>query len=66
VIVLDHRIDQFDLWFGSAEKGVSGVLLLSPDHASEKWVSQFEQCQWVMKTEEGFQFYRCEKWQDEK
>jgi 4-amino-4-deoxy-L-arabinose transferase-like glycosyltransferase len=31
VVVLDARNDQFDLWFGSPQKGANGILVLWPD-----------------------------------
>lgn len=62
VIVLDQRYDQFDFWFGSARTGVSGLLLLSPEH-KERELTAFADCQLLQKTEEGFRLYRCRDWQ---
>jgi len=69
VKVLDTRFDQFDLWFGSAEAGDSGLVLL---HASrkgfkEKSLAKFEQCKFISELEikiessviNYFKVYRC-------
>ena len=46
VQVLDRRIDQFDIWFGSPQNGARGILVLWPDE--EKPVTggsgQFAEC----------------------
>lgn len=69
VKVLDLRFDQFDLWFGSAEVGDSGILLLHADRKGfkEKLLQQFKRC--VLKDElevkidssyvNYFKLYRC-------
>jgi 4-amino-4-deoxy-L-arabinose transferase-like glycosyltransferase len=69
VKVLDTRFDQFDLWFGPAEAGDSGLVLL---HASrkgfkEKTLEKFEQCEFSSELEikiessvvNYFKVYRC-------
>jgi hypothetical protein len=61
VLVLDNRIDQFDLWFGSPHKGVDGLLVLAPDN-NDTVLKQFNQCQYLDKTTENFRFYRCQGW----
>jgi len=46
VKVLDTRFDQFDLWFGSAEVGDSGLLLLHADRKGFKkeLLNRFKSC----------------------
>jgi len=70
VKVLDSRFDQFDLWFGSAEVGDSGILLLHADHKGfkEKLLKQFSHCEFKdeleIKIESSyvnyFKLYRCD------
>ena len=70
VKVLDSRFDQFDLWFGSAEVGDSGILLLHADRKGfkEKLLQQFKSCEFedelVVKIEDSyvnyFKLYRCD------
>jgi len=47
VIVLDSRINQFDIWFGSPQSGASGILVLWP-HENAKPVTggkgRFAEC----------------------
>lgn len=69
VKVLDSRFDQFDLWFGSAEVGDSGVLLLNADHKGFKYelLNDFKSCsledELEVKIESSyvnyFKLYRC-------
>ncbi len=59
VIVLDDRIDQFDLWFGSPTNQTSGLLILPPHTNSTAWLARFESCQYLTATHEDFRFYRC-------
>jgi hypothetical protein len=61
VLVLDNRIDQFDLWFGSPHKGADELLVLAPDN-NDTVLKQFNQCQYLDKTTENFRFYRCQGW----
>jgi len=74
VKVLDTRFDQFDLWFGSAEAGDSGLVLL---HASrkgfkEKTLEKFESCEFSSELEikiessivNYFKVYRCSNYLD--
>jgi len=61
VLVLDDRLDQFDLWFGSPSKGSDGLLVLTPDN-NDTMLEQFNQCQYLDKTSENFRFYRCQGW----
>jgi 4-amino-4-deoxy-L-arabinose transferase-like glycosyltransferase len=70
VKVLDSRFDQFDLWFGSAALGDSGILLLHADRKGfkEKLLKQFLRCE--LKDElkvkidssyvNYFKLYRCD------
>jgi 4-amino-4-deoxy-L-arabinose transferase-like glycosyltransferase len=70
VKVLDSRFDQFDLWFGSAAVGDSGILLLHADRKGfkEKLFKQFLRCE--LKDElkvkidssyvNYFKLYRCD------
>jgi 4-amino-4-deoxy-L-arabinose transferase-like glycosyltransferase len=70
VKVLDSRFDQFDLWFGSAALGDSGILLLHADRKGfkEKLLNQFLRCE--LKDElkvkidssyvNYFKLYRCD------
>ncbi|MFT4776378.1 MAG: 4-amino-4-deoxy-L-arabinose transferase-like glycosyltransferase [Oleispira sp.] len=70
VKVLDSRFDQFDLWFGSAAVGDSGILLLHADRKGfkEKLLKQFLRCE--LKDElkvkidssyvNYFKLYRCD------
>ena len=70
VKVLDSRFDQFDLWFGSAEVGDSGILLLHADRKGfkEKLLEQFSRCEFKdefeVKIESSyvnyFKLYRCD------
>ena len=62
VVVLDDRIDQFDLWFGSPRKGIDGLLVLAPDSSSDEILIQFSQCHYLTNTAENFRFYRCQNW----
>lgn len=74
VKVLDSRFDQFDLWFGSAKPGDSGLVLL---HATRKGfkdtpLSKFEQCEFSselkVQIEDSFvnyfKIYRCSNYLD--
>jgi len=61
VLVLDQRIDQFDLWYGSANMTQSGLFILTPDTSSD-WLSTFETCNTLQSTKEGFNLYRCQHW----
>ena len=70
VKVLDLRFDQFDLWFGSAEVGDSGILLLHADRKGfkEKLLQQFKRCELKDELEvkidssyvNYFKLYRCD------
>lgn len=70
VKVLDSRFDQFDLWFGSAEIGDSGVLLLHADRKGfkEKELKKFRHCEFKDELEvkidssyvNYFKLYRCD------
>mgnify|MGYP000268281393 CR=1 FL=1 len=70
VKVLDSRFDQFDLWFGSAEVGDSGILLLHADRKGfkEKLLNQFNSCELHDELEikidssfvNYFKLYRCD------
>ena len=70
VKVLDSRFDQFDLWFGSAAVGDSGILLLHADRKGfkEKLLQQFKRCEFedelVVKIDDSyvnyFKLYRCD------
>jgi len=70
VKVLDSRFDQFDLWFGSAEVGDSGVLLLHADRKGfkEKELKKFRHCEFKDELEvkvdssyvNYFKLYRCD------
>ena len=74
VKVLDSRFDQFDLWFGSAEDGNSGLLLLHADRKGfkTKLLKQFKQCEFVDELEvkidssyvNYFKLYRCHHYID--
>jgi len=69
VKILDTRVDQFDLWFGQAQQGDSGYLVLhrEKDRYHDVLLGLFEQCQLVK--EQGarlgelnvnhFKIYRC-------
>ncbi len=69
VKVLDSRFDQFDLWFGPAEVGDSGLLLLHADRKGfkNKLLKQFKQCELIdelaVKIDVSyvnyFKLYRC-------
>lgn len=70
VKVLDSRYDQFDLWFGSAVLGDSGILLLHADRKGfkEKLLNQFKSCELKDELEikidssfvNYFKLYRCD------
>lgn len=70
VKVLDSRFDQFDLWFGSAEVGDSGILLLHADRKGfkEELLRQFVRCNFMDELEvkiqssyvNYFKLYRCD------
>lgn len=70
VKVLDSRFDQFDLWFGSAEVGDSGILLLHADRKGfkDELLKQFVRCEFrdelEVKIESSyvnyFKLYRCD------
>jgi 4-amino-4-deoxy-L-arabinose transferase-like glycosyltransferase len=70
VKVLDSRFDQFDLWFGSAKVGDSGILLLHADRKGfkEELLKQFVRCEIRDKLEvkiessyvNYFKLYRCD------
>jgi 4-amino-4-deoxy-L-arabinose transferase-like glycosyltransferase len=70
VKVLDSRFDQFDLWFGPAEAGDSGILLLHADRKGfkEKLFKQFIRCEFKDELEvkidasyvNHFKLYRCD------
>jgi 4-amino-4-deoxy-L-arabinose transferase-like glycosyltransferase len=74
VKVLDSRFDQFDLWFGSAKLGDSGLLLLNADHKGFKYevLNSFKSCNLVdeleVKIESSyvnyFKLYRCHHYMD--
>jgi 4-amino-4-deoxy-L-arabinose transferase-like glycosyltransferase len=74
VKVLDTRFDQFDLWFGSAEAGDSGLVLLhgSRKGFKEKSLEKFEHCEFsselAIKIESSvvnyFKVYRCSNYLD--
>jgi hypothetical protein len=69
VKVLDTRFDQFDLWFGSAELGESGLLLLHADRKGfkDELLNRFQSCSFKdeleVKIESSyvnyFKLYRC-------
>lgn len=69
VKVLDTRFDQFDIWFGSAELGGSGLLLLHADRKGFKYehLNSFNSCNLIdeleVKIESSyvnyFKLYRC-------
>lgn len=61
VLVLDNRIDQFDIWFGSPSQGTSGLLVLAPD-SGDAILTDFNHCDYLTKTNENFRFYRCQGW----
>ncbi len=61
VIVLDDRFDQFDIWFDSPSKGLSGLLVLPPD-SNDDSLKQFTQCHHLAISAENFRFYRCQGW----
>ncbi len=52
VIVMDSRLDQFDVWFGSPQQGQSGYLIVSShDKGSDKRRQDFASCNlWNEKT----------------
>lgn len=70
VKVLDSRFDQFDLWFGSAEVGDSGIVLLHADRKGfkDELLKQFVRCEMrdelEVKIESSyvnyFKLYRCD------
>lgn len=70
VKVLDSRFDQFDLWFGSAEVGDSGIVLLHADRKGfkDELLKQFVRCEirdeLEVKIESSyvnyFKLYRCD------
>ena len=70
VKVMDSRFDQFDLWFGSAEVGDSGILLLHADRKGfkEELLKQFLRCEFKDELEvkldssyvNYFKLYRCD------
>lgn len=70
VKVLDSRFDQFDLWFGSAEIGDSGILLLHADRKGfkEELLKKFVRCNFKDELEvkidssyvNYFKLYRCD------
>ena len=74
VKVLDTRFDQFDLWFGSAEVGDSGLVLLHSSRKGfkEKSLNKFEQCEFSSELEINiessvvnyFKVYRCSNYLD--
>lgn len=74
VKVLDTRFDQFDLWFGSAEAGDSGLVLLHANRKGfkEKSLDKFEHCEFSselkIKIESSvvnyFKVYRCSNYLD--
>jgi 4-amino-4-deoxy-L-arabinose transferase-like glycosyltransferase len=59
IIVLDDRFDQFDIWFDSPSKGLSGLLVLPPD-SNDDSLEQFAQCHHLAISAENFRFYRCQ------
>lgn len=71
VLVTDSRFDQFDLWFGSAERGSAGILIV-PDnyhgHSETSGRAQFETCTLAdtltvrqdRTPVHTFRFYRCQ------
>ncbi len=61
VIVMDERYDQFDIWFGSANSETQGILILPPDRAEQSWQPYFQQCQRLVHSGDGFQFFRCKQ-----
>lgn len=70
VKVLDNRFDQFDLWYGQAEEGDSGWLMLHGEKKGFKnnLLSRFQQCKIVDQLEfkiqgsmvNHFKLYRCD------
>ena len=74
VKVMDTRFDQFDLWFGSAEAGDSGLVLLHSSRKGfkEKFLKKFEQCEFSSELEikiessivNYFKVYRCSNYLD--
>lgn len=70
VKVMDSRFDQFDLWFGSAEVGDSGILLLHADRKGfkDELLKKFVRCEirdeLEVKIESSyvnyFKMYRCD------
>lgn len=74
VKVLDSRFDQFDLWFGSAEPGDSGLVLLHATRKGfkDKSLKKFEQCEFSSELKvqikdsfvNYFKIYRCSNYLD--
>ena len=74
VKVLDTRFDQFDLWFGSAEAGDSGLVLLHANRKGfkEKSLEKFEHCEFSSELKINiessvvnyFKVYRCSNYLD--
>lgn len=73
VKILDTRVDQFDLWFGAANAGDSGYLVLHQEKGKyhTQLIERFEQCE--LRAEHGaelhgvkvnhFKIYRCSNYQ---
>jgi 4-amino-4-deoxy-L-arabinose transferase-like glycosyltransferase len=67
VIVLDSRVNQFDLWFGAAKAHQRGVLMLPDAEINPAIAVQFSACVWRDKLEfqinnqtlTHFNFYIC-------
>lgn len=59
VMVMDERYDQFDIWFGSPNAHTQGILILPPDTHAQGWQAYFAQCQRLVHSGDGFQFFRC-------
>jgi 4-amino-4-deoxy-L-arabinose transferase-like glycosyltransferase len=70
VIVLDNRYDQMDIWYGSPEPGMSGILVY-PTEGDDKQLEQlgdFEDCKKIDdfnamragRIVETFEFYHCQ------
>lgn len=73
VIVLDDRVDQFDLWFGASQKGQSTLFVRWSQVPYEPPVGpqQYERCtpldhlavKRLGRVTSEFTYYRCDNWQ---
>ena len=59
VVVMDERYDQFDIWFGSPNTDTHGILILPAERPEQSWQTYFTQCQRLVHSGDGFQFFRC-------